>query len=159
MHYMILDWILVGKKAITKDILFYFIVFLGLHHLRHMEVPRLGIESELYSWQPTPQPQQGQIWAVSATYTAAHSNTQSLTHWGRPGIEPATSWMLDTFLLSHEGKSTKDILTAVGEVGYLELLLLFLDILCKKKKKESLYVWQNKVKCHDVCNLFSFFKK
>ena len=36
----------------------------------------------------TPQPQQHRIWAVSATYTRVHSNTGSLTHWGRPGMEP-----------------------------------------------------------------------
>ena len=35
-----------------------------------MEVPRLGVESEL----PTPQPQQCQIRAASATYTTAHKN-------------------------------------------------------------------------------------
>ena len=35
-----------------------------------------------------PQPQQRQIWATSATYTTAHSNAKSLTHWVRPGIEP-----------------------------------------------------------------------
>ena len=34
------------------------------------------------------------IWATSATYTTAHGNTRSLTHWARPGIEPATSWFL-----------------------------------------------------------------
>ena len=26
------------------------------------------------------------------TYTTAHGNAGSLTHWARPGIEPATSW-------------------------------------------------------------------
>ena len=57
-----------------------------------MEVPRLGVESELYHW-PTPQPQQRQIWTVSATYTTVHGNTRSLTHWARPGLEPASSWM------------------------------------------------------------------
>jgi len=28
----------------------------------------------------------------SLTYTTAHGNTRSLTHWVRPGIEPASSW-------------------------------------------------------------------
>ena len=40
---------------------------------------------------PTPQPQQCQIQAASVTYTTAHSNTRSLTHRVRPGIEPASS--------------------------------------------------------------------
>ena len=53
-----------------------------------MEVPRLGIESELQL------PQQHSIWAMSATYTTDHGNVGSLTHWTRPGIKPASSWML-----------------------------------------------------------------
>ena len=37
-------------------------------------------------------------------YTTAHSNTGSLTHWARPGIQPETSWFLvDLFPLSHDG--------------------------------------------------------
>ena len=31
---------------------------------------------------------------LSWTYTTACSNTESLTHWARPGIKPATSWFL-----------------------------------------------------------------
>ena len=46
-----------------------------------------------------------QIWVASVTYTIAHSNAGSLTHWVEPGIEPASSWILDSFLLSHEGNS------------------------------------------------------
>ena len=44
------------------------------------------------SHRPTPEPQQCGIRASSATYTAAHGNAGSLTHWARPGIEPKTSW-------------------------------------------------------------------
>ena len=51
-----------------------------------------------YSCHPTPQPQQCGIWAPSATYTTAHGNAGSLTHWARPGIEPASSWMLIRFV-------------------------------------------------------------
>ena len=32
------------------------------------------------------------------TYTTAHSNAGSLTHWARPGIEPASSWVLVRFI-------------------------------------------------------------
>ena len=35
---------------------------------------------------------------MSVTYTTAHSNTGSLTHWTRPGIEPATLWFLVGFI-------------------------------------------------------------
>ena len=38
------------------------------------------------------------IKAESATHTTAHGNTGSLTHWARPGIEPATSWFLVGFV-------------------------------------------------------------
>ena len=34
----------------------------------------------------------------SATYTTAHSNNRSLTHWARPGIKPASSWILVRFI-------------------------------------------------------------
>ena len=55
-----------------------FLSFLG-QYWQHMEVPRLGVELEL---QPpaTPQPQQCQIRAASATYTTVHSNAGSLTY-------------------------------------------------------------------------------
>ena len=56
-------------------------IFLVLHP-RHM-------------W-PTPQPHRTQ--ATSATYTTAHSNAGSLTHWARPGIEPVSSWILARFV-------------------------------------------------------------
>ena len=52
--------------------------FLGLHP-QHMEVPRLEVKSELCR-QPTPEPQQHGIPAMSATYTTAHGKTGSLTH-------------------------------------------------------------------------------
>jgi len=62
-----------------------------------MEVPRLEVQSELQlpayttatpTWDPT----------VSVTYTTTHGSAGSLTHWVRPGIEPATSWLLVRFV-------------------------------------------------------------
>ena len=44
------------------------------------------------------------------TYTTAHDNTGSLTHWAKPGIKPTTSWFLGGF---------------VSTVPQRELLLLF----------------------------------
>ena len=43
-----------------------------------------------------PQPQH-QIQATSSNYTTAHDNAWSITHWARPRIEPASSWMLVGF--------------------------------------------------------------
>ena len=43
-------------------------------------------------------PQQCWIQAVSAAYTTTHNKAWSLTHWARPGIKPATSWLLVGFV-------------------------------------------------------------
>ena len=64
-----------------------FCFFSGLHPL-HM-----GLNQS----QPTPQPQQCQIRATSATNTTAPSNARSFPHQARPGIEPASSWILVRF--------------------------------------------------------------
>ena len=45
-----------------------------------------------------PEAQQHRIQATSATYTTAHSNAGSLTHWARPGIEPTIPWFLVGFV-------------------------------------------------------------
>ena len=45
-----------------------------------------------------PQPQQYQIQATSATYTTAHGNARSLTHWARPGTKAMFSWILVRFV-------------------------------------------------------------
>ena len=70
----------------------FFLFFLGPHP-QHREVPRQGLNRSYISG-PTSQPQQCRIRAVSATCTAAHGNTGSLTHWVRPGIKPISSWIL-----------------------------------------------------------------
>ena len=100
--------------------LFFFFCFLGLH-LRHMEVPRLDAGNSCQSCcscQPTPQPQQLWIWAASVTYTTDHGSAGSPTHWARPGIKPAFSWVLVRF---------------ISAVPQRELLHVFLNItvLCK----------------------------
>ena len=71
----------------------FFFCFLG-PHLQHMEVPRLGVESELQllAFTTTQDP------SGTATYTTAHGNAGSLTHWVRPRIEPAFSWILVRFI-------------------------------------------------------------
>ena len=77
---------------------FFFFVFLGPHP-QHREVPRLvsnwsnshchsNARSEPY---PQPTPQLAEI-------------LDPLTQWARPGIQPASSWILNP--LSHNGNST-----------------------------------------------------
>ena len=64
-----------------------------------MEVPRLGVKSELWLLAYTTATETwDEIQAMSATYITAHGNAGSLTHWMRPGIEPATSWVLVGFV-------------------------------------------------------------
>ena len=76
--------------------LFIYLVFLGLH-LRHMEVPRLRVKSELQLLAYDTATATG-IWAMSATCTTVHGNARSLTHRARPRIEPVSSWILVRFL-------------------------------------------------------------
>ena len=77
---------------------FFSFSFSGLHPW-HMEIPRPGVESELqWSCWSTPQPQQHRIWTTSATYTTAYGNVGTLTHWGKPRIEPASSRILVKFI-------------------------------------------------------------
>ena len=84
---------------ILKNVFFNFFVFLG-PCLRHMEVPRLRVKSE--------------PWLLACpSHSSAQSelclqpgNTGFFTHWTRPGIEPASSWILvGSLLLSHKGNS------------------------------------------------------
>ena len=74
----------------------FFFVFLGLY-LWHMEVPRLEVELSCSLWPtPQPQPQQCQIRAMSEII--AHGNARSLSHRARPGIQPASLWMVVRFI-------------------------------------------------------------
>ena len=95
---------------------FNLFVFLG-PHLGHMELPRLGVESELQLPAYT-QPQQCQIRATSATYTTAHSTAGALTHWSRPGIEPASSRILVRFVSAEPRWELRDFFFKV--VKYIQ---------------------------------------
>ena len=81
--------------SLDVSFFFFFIVFFLGPHQRHMEVPRLGVESGL----------QPPVYAIatamrdqpaSVTDTTALSNAGSLTHGTRPGFEPA--WILGRFV-------------------------------------------------------------
>ena len=74
----------------------FFFGFLGMHcGIWKLPVWR---SNQSYSSRPTSQPQQWQTWAISVTYTIAHGNAKSLTYWVRPGIKPASSWLLVRFI-------------------------------------------------------------
>ena len=71
--------------------------FLG-QYLQHVEVPRLEAESELQLPAYTTATAAQDLSHASATYTTARSSAGSLTYWVRPGIEPASSWILVGFI-------------------------------------------------------------
>ena len=90
------------EKKTQTAVLSLFFFFLAGAHLRHMEVPGLGVELELRCL-PTPQPQEYQIWATSVS-----SNAGSVTHWVRPGVELMASWILVQFLTCWATMGTPD---------------------------------------------------
>ena len=85
--------------------------------------------------------------ALSATYTVAHNNAGSLTHWARPGIKPASSWVCNH--LSHNGNSQDsnfdiykvEIETDLKEIAHLIFIyfiwyIYIYFLLCKYRWKD-----------------------
>ena len=90
---------------------FFFFSFLG-YTCGIQKFPGQGLDWS-YSCQPTPRPQQCWIQAASMTYTTAHGNARSLTHWMRQGIEPASSWIPVRFLTWWATTETQEIFLLV----------------------------------------------
>ena len=84
------------------------------------------------SCQPTPQPQQRGIWAMSATYATAHSNAWFLTHWVKPGMELASSWILVQFLTHWATMGTLDLTSVIKFNQSSPLWLIFFGVYCLK---------------------------
>ena len=117
---------------------FFFLVFLPFLGLLlcHMEgIPSYG-SNQSCSQQPIPEPQQHGIWAASSTYTTAHSNTGSLTHWARPGIDPTTSWFLVGFVNHCATMGTPNWVTSVQQKLKKHYKLTIIN----KKRKEYVIV-------------------
>ena len=57
---------------------------------------------------PMPWPQQPQIQDTSVTYTTAHRNARSLTHWATPGIKPVHSWIPVRFITAEPQQELPD---------------------------------------------------
>ena len=79
-----------GWRKSSLTFLFLFFVFVGTPR-QHMEVPRLGVKSELQLLAYTtatamPDP----TYITAHGYTIARGNARSLTLCARPGIEPAS---------------------------------------------------------------------
>ena len=80
-------WIGYAWFFILISFLFSFLFFFGFSgtHLQHMEVLTGAIAAGLHHSHSNTG---SKLWP---TYTTAHSNAGSLTHWAGPGIEPASS--------------------------------------------------------------------
>ena len=83
--------------------------------------------NESFSCRSMPQALQCQREAVSVTYTTAHGNAGSLTHWERPEIVPATSWFLVRFIsaVTHWELSSLPISFLSPSSSTLETICLF----------------------------------
>ena len=102
---------------------FFFGLFFGLFlgpHPRPMDSQARG-SNRSCSCRPTPESQQHGLPAASATYTTAHGNSGSLTHWVRPGVESASSWMLVGFVNHWTTMGTPNIFFLIHK----NLLIIF----------------------------------
>ena len=94
-------WIIFTTCFLSLSFFFFFFFFFGLF-FRATLMTQGGSQAresnQSYSRWPMLQPQQHRTWATSSTYTIAHGNAGSLTHWVRPGIEPVSSWILVRFI-------------------------------------------------------------
>ena len=88
-----------------------------------MEVPRLEVELGLQLLAYTTATAMQDLSHVFDLHHTAHSNAGSLAHWTRPGVEPASSWMLVRFVNPWATTGTPDYvllkMTQNG-VGYLQ---------------------------------------
>ena len=77
---------------------------------------------------------------MCATCTRAHSNSGSLTHWVRPEIEPASSWMLVRFVSAEPWwKILNDFLKL--KYNWFTVLCWFL-LNCKVTQSYILYIYK-----------------
>ena len=93
------------------------------------------------SYQLIPQPQQCGIWAASATYTTAHSNTRSLTHWARPGMEPTSSWKPVGFITTEPQGELCPFLIYIEPLYFGPMLLLLINHYSTTVKNDSHLKW------------------
>ena len=108
---LLLIWLREDFSPAQSSFLFFCLFFLGPHPW-HMEVPRLGVAvAYAYAMQDP---------SASATYTTAHSNTISLTHWAGPGIEPTSSWMLVRFVSAEPHRNSQNSFL----ISFLQIMLL-----------------------------------
>ena len=106
------------------------------------------------SCQSTPQPQQCQIQAASATYTIAHGNARSLTHWARPGIEPMSSWILVGFISTDPQQELLDWDCIENRDSALIIYIGIAKLFLKRARYEIFYALIHIYFCY-IFSLFS----
>ena len=98
-----------------------FCLFRAVPYLWHMEVPRLGVKSELQlpaytlaiaAWDQV----------TSETCTTTQGNTESLIHWAKPRIKPAFSWILARFITAEPQQELPEISFEGTMVNWFEWL-------------------------------------
>ena len=100
-----------------------------------------------------PQPQQCQIWTTSVTYTAAHGNAESLTHWAKPGIEPTYQVVGFLACWAIKGVSMLSLLEVNSKsVLYVLNFLFWNNLRFIKKKNSTKFFSQNhlRARCYDA---------
>ena len=92
-----------SSRLLILLIVFFFFLFFFFFFCLFRAVPATYGSSQArgpirYEPPPMPQSQQCQIQDTSATYTTAHGNARSLTHYERLGIKLEFSWILVGFV-------------------------------------------------------------
>ena len=97
---------IISKFYIVLYFLFFIFAFLEPHPW-HMEVPRLGAESEL---QPLAYASATAMSDLSCVCNLHQSSRQHwiLNHWARPGIEPVSSWIVVRFVSAEPWRELPD---------------------------------------------------
>ena len=67
-------------------------------HLYPMDIPRLGVELEMQLPNYTTATAMPDLSCICNLHHSSRQNARSLTHWERPGIEPASWWILVGFI-------------------------------------------------------------
>ena len=135
---------------------FFFFFFLSLGpHLQPLEVPRLGVESEL-QLPVCATAIATQILAMSATYTTAHDNAGSLTHWAGPGIEPSFSWILDEFIYTEPQRELLNIFIIPRRFLFLSIISKKLRW-CPENQKWSIYF--NYILIYSIWDIYLVYDK
>ena len=88
----------ISIKARLWDLLFLFCFLGGWSFFRATPKAYGGSQDRGQIRRCQPQPQPCRIQGTSGTYTTAQSNTRSLTHRAKPGIEPTSSRILVRFI-------------------------------------------------------------